>query len=1196
MRPNMMSTQLGGTASLALLAPVRPGFVEGFESVTFSRRLELLLKTLNAIRQASREAALLASPFPDSVARFGILRSFRYALVPPDPPPAADPKAAPGLPDPGRYRLSLNVTFDGGWETYMRVIYRDLGTLLDAIFCNCEGYLAAHSNSYDAYTRWVRAHEVGAGLFYTESSLTALDQRYLEGIERIHREEANPALADAQSTAFALKQPLDVPQSLAAFFSADKATQAATLRLNLRALKALYDLRPLFPPNHDQDDQFLLRFARRALREFVELLGALLASADPAKAALLPFGEQIDWISKPTTAHVTTPRVLAFAKADVQAGIVTRYDGITHGALVLLRVTDAAAARQCLAALPVRVAGDEAVAGVHCNVAFTLQGLRALGVPPWRIDMLPQEFIEGMETRAGLLGDVRTNHPNLWRRPRLNVRPNTELDLASVHVVVQYRIADRATAAYTLHPALSAEAACFNPSSGFALLAIEAMRSWPDAQNNTREHFGFTDGISQPLTDGPPAAPTFWKDRVERGEVLLGYPNQRGDGPYPPQEDRLLDNGSFLVLRKIRQRVDVLDALLKRHYPNSDAASAQARIAIRERMMGRRQNGQPLVTGNNNAGSGNLNDFDYARDSNGAQCPFHSHARRTNPRAGEHIPRIVRRGMSYGPRDEAELATERGVYFMAHCASIAEQFEVIQRWVAGGNSSGVGSAQSDPYLGVPPPGERRVYRFLDDAGQVLRVELGDQPLTELQWGLYLFVPAIAALKSLDRIVAEPEPPRDLPARGKSEDFKAWQRVIEDPVERDKAWRRVAASPNGTLPSDYGRLVANTAEVTAVLKNHDGQHSVCGYGARLAETLGIGYLGMDDPRHAQEAESPRSAGVNQAIADISLAEAFGAAVTVTTGVLQQLVKLIGQTSGGRSETSVDIVTLSDQVLAKLCTHWFGLPDGKLMVVGDRTPLHDGPPRCPGHFLSVARYVFWPHPSDTVQADARAHGKAILEAVKAFLQAAPSDPAQREQTLRKLSYQIEQRLQPLVVQYPDIVARSIAGTMLGFPPTVQGNFVRVLRAWLQNGALPNLPEPVTSLWNLQAELAAAGATPPDLAKVSQVLREPLIRQMRQAPVPEVVWRQTSGAAGATTTVLGLTGVMQNDPKADPRLMFGGVRSQAGTDPLETTHACPGYDMAIGVLLGMLGTLMQFGSVRASASPTIFTLVTEAVTPGP
>ena len=54
-----MSTQLAGIANLALLAPIRPGFVEGYETLTYAKRLESLLKTLDAIRHATRQGRLL---------------------------------------------------------------------------------------------------------------------------------------------------------------------------------------------------------------------------------------------------------------------------------------------------------------------------------------------------------------------------------------------------------------------------------------------------------------------------------------------------------------------------------------------------------------------------------------------------------------------------------------------------------------------------------------------------------------------------------------------------------------------------------------------------------------------------------------------------------------------------------------------------------------------------------------------------------------------------------------------------------------------------------------------------------------------------------------------------------------------------------------------------------------------------------
>src|SRR5437773_11356086 len=82
MRPDIKSTQLGGIANLALLAPVKPGFISGADTFTYAKRLEVFFKTLNAIRLGSRESARYQNPFPDALGRWGILHSFRYALIP----------------------------------------------------------------------------------------------------------------------------------------------------------------------------------------------------------------------------------------------------------------------------------------------------------------------------------------------------------------------------------------------------------------------------------------------------------------------------------------------------------------------------------------------------------------------------------------------------------------------------------------------------------------------------------------------------------------------------------------------------------------------------------------------------------------------------------------------------------------------------------------------------------------------------------------------------------------------------------------------------------------------------------------------------------------------------------------------------------------------------------------------------------
>src|ERR1700739_1412460 len=48
------------------------------------------------------------------------------------------------------------------------------------------------------------------------------------------------------------------------------------------------------------------------------------------------------------------------------------------------------------------------------TLAFTWNGLRALGVPEESLTTFPDEFREGMAARADILGDTGANHPDNW--------------------------------------------------------------------------------------------------------------------------------------------------------------------------------------------------------------------------------------------------------------------------------------------------------------------------------------------------------------------------------------------------------------------------------------------------------------------------------------------------------------------------------------------------------------------------------------------------------------------------------------------------------------------------------------------------------------------------------------------------------------------------------------------------------------
>ncbi|MBC7991648.1 MAG: Dyp-type peroxidase [Rhizobacter sp.] len=1190
MTTTKMSTQLAGIANLALLAPIKPGFVEGYETLTYAKRLESLLKTLDAIRHATREAALEPSLFPDAVGRVGLLHSFRYAIVPPDVGSAGEIPPEPGDPRPGIYRLSLNVTFDGGWEPYMRVIYGPLGPLLDAIFCNCAGYPLSRSNSFVDYMRWVRSCEVPGGLYYTDSAMTVGDGLYLQRTEALYRNTSRTVVA--QQAHLAVEQPANTTAGLAKFGAASKKKQRETIKSSFRALKALYDLKVFYPHNTARDDLSILLFAKSVMPEFIAVITPQLGNpTSPFKAVLDLYREPIEWVRSPVSPakpKKNTPRQLT----GVQAGIVSRYvPDITHGCLVLLKVTDAELARKFLAGRAkkwVNFDGEAPVGDIRCNLAFTLQGLQALEVPASKLAQFPQEFIEGMEARAGLLGDVRGNHPSEWKRPKLD-KSKLDVELRSVHVVVQLRLADPGNADHAFNPKFQPTLDSLQKNSGLRMLSCEPMRSYPETlngENLTRDGFGFRDGISQPeLTPSGNSHPF---DKVEPGDLFLGHANGKGDGPYPPDKDPLLDNGSFLVLRKIRQRVDHLHKVVKKSTPGFDKLAplgkAKAVETILTPLVGRQANGAPLVT--LPAGHG-LNNFDYKADATGQQCPFQSHVRRTNPRTGPGVPRILRRGMSYGPRSP-DPKVERGTYFMAYCASIAEQFEIVQRWMTGGNSSGLLSTHSDPLLGVPQSGEKRKFHYLDASGKAAVIDLGDKPLTELQWGLYLFVPSKQALSAL---VAPTQRPQRVPQVGggretspKPDPFDTWKRLLEDPEERDKTYRHLRQGhptpPTTTTP--YGTVVASEAEALEVLQDSGGKHSVCGYGRRMEESIGLGYLGLDrGPAYAAQA------GVNAILASVSAEQAFNETVAITTLVIGAVRKAALQALPNSPEIPLNFVELSERVLGLLCARWFGLPDANQAFMQRGSPATPGSKAvCPQDFFSVARFLFWPHPSETEEQDGQAHGKRVLTAVKKFMAAARQNPG----LLPPLSKQIAAHLAPLRDQDRFIVERTLAGVMLGFPPTVHQNFLRLIRGWVERKGT----QAQVSLWDLQADLVAAGS-PIGYEETAAVLMSPLFEQMRRDPAPEMIWREkrgatTQGGKEPDKTVVWLAGIMR-DPKAHNSMMFGGMyKTSPGQDfqGFETAHGCPGTGMAIGVLLGMVSSILRAGTLRSTPSWTVAALV--------
>lgn len=1168
------STGLAGTTNLAVLAPLRTGMVPNFEPIGYAHRLEKVLDALQASRRNLRESELL-SVFPDVIGRFGIIRHFRYALVEPERGPDGQPN------DDGTWRLSLNVTFDGGWEPYMRVIYRDIGTLLDLLFCHSPDYPGSRTSSFEDYCKWVRKYEVPAGLFYADSAATMEDQAYLSGLEALTRTGKATA---GELVRHALPSGKDRDRMAMA-----KALQnpARVLAVPLRTLRGLYRLSTYFPGDASQgqgtgDAGVLWRFAREVLKDAiglmqkVEVLSSLPAPPPPMTpeqfemlkkswaAAKAGAAEELAWLrwSEPASSPTIQPGSIDPQKP--QAHVLSEGEKMTHGCIALLRVKNAQDARKTLAALEAKCGPVAADGDVGALVAFTYPGLEALEISAGRLAALPQEFFEGMESRCGLLGDLRANHPDRWSRPALcdsAGQPRAsgqQVDLGTVHVLVQFRIRDVTSSdkESQLHPRLKAEAAALGASgSGLVLMAVEGMRSYRDAAEvNSVGHLDMADGLSQPqpVVQGKPVPAT---DLVSAGELLLGHGNDRGDDPKGTPD--ILQDGTFLVVRKLRQWMDRLDNALARYTPAE-------REIIRAKMMGRTSDGDALFP----VQPKGSNHYDYDDPAHSAACPFASHARRANPRDGRaYTPRILRRGMSYGEKSATERTKDRGVMFMAYCASIAEQFETIQRWVAGGNSSGVSSNQGDPFLRVPREGEDSHFQYAENGG-VRTVKFDDKPLVTLQWGLYTFVPSRAVLKSLDDYVkdeAAADAPATEPDPGELERVRA---MLEDRHRGRNArtWAKVRGrKPDAPQDKAYGLLLGTAEEVLAAMKDVGKRYSVSGYGERKDASVGINLLGMDpsDPRRQAEAK------VNDVIASIDEATAFCVAQQVVDAVLAQLPTLPAG-PGDPERRPVDLVTFSDHVLAALCKTWFGLPDEKHMFTGGRVPGNAGAPRCPGTLGFPSRYVFTPQVTAQVKQDGEAEGRKVRKAVQDWLATKPALPS--------LSRAMEAELKK--TNSEGRLAENIAGMMLGFTPTVQGNFLRVMDNWIGDGR---------TLWDAQQLLYEEWSGGPlSFQQARDALRDPIFTAMRNDPVPGMLWRRD--LKENKVAVLGIASAL-TDPAAPRELVFG----RDGDDAKEkTVHGCPGYHMAMGVLLAMVGGLLKRGNLRPTGSPVLLILTPNAAPP--
>ncbi|MFF1596419.1 Dyp-type peroxidase [Streptomyces mirabilis] len=338
---------------------------------------------------------------------------------------------------------------------------------------------------------------------------------------------------------------------------------------------------------------------------------------------------------------------------DVQSGALRPRPVPYEGKFVFLRVDDRQAGRALLRRLlPVTAGGLPDVdrsQDAWVALAFTYQGLRALGVPQESLDSFPRAFREGMAARAELIGDVGESAPAHWEAP---------FGTGDVHIALSALSSDAAQ----LDRELERARVAYEDTPGVQVIWQQEVHQLPTG----RTTFGFRDGISHPNIEGvglpgsnPQEAP------IKAGEFILGYPDETGSLPPMPSPDVLGRNGTYAAVRKIHTNVAAW-----RQYLRANTSSAEEEALLAAKMVGRWPSGAPLTLTPEHddpelaADPHRNNNFLYREnDDRGFRCPAGAHIRRTNPRdstiiGDARMHRLIRRGTTYGPPlPEGVLAT-----------------------------------------------------------------------------------------------------------------------------------------------------------------------------------------------------------------------------------------------------------------------------------------------------------------------------------------------------------------------------------------------------------------------------------------------------------------------------------------------------------------------------------------------------------
>ena len=382
---------------------------------------------------------------------------------------------------------------------------------------------------------------------------------------------------------------------------------------------------------------------------------------------------------------------------------------------------------------------QEGIAGtIFANVFFSRKGYEALEFEPFQVPK-DQPFTMGMKNSQirDFLGDPEVKQWEVGYQNEIHAL----ILIADDHLLKLLQAVNQITAK------LRQVAIILHREDGFILR---------NQAGQVIEHFGFVDGVSQPLflkrdivkAQTNDSDFSQWDPRASLDILLVKDHNGKTEDSY----------GSYLVYRKLEQDVKAFRAdqqkLAQTLNINNDLAGAL--------VMGRFADGTPVtksdiptyaVTPTNN--------FNYDADVDATKCPFHAHIRKTNPRgdtgrvesspgfdealAVEKNHRIARRAISYGENDTNQAPqTGSGLLFLCFQANIENQFNFMQaRWANPDRFVQVGVGP-DPVIGQPEGTQKWPKKW----GEADTQEYGFKLWAFMKGGEYFFAPSISFLTHL----------------------------------------------------------------------------------------------------------------------------------------------------------------------------------------------------------------------------------------------------------------------------------------------------------------------------------------------------------------------------------------------------------------------------------------------------------------